>query len=256
MKLLFIGDIVREYGCNYIKKVLFKIKKEYEIDITVANGENSAVGNGINKASMDLLYSCGVDVITTGNHAFYKRDSVNIFDESEFLLRPANYPQGVVGKGVVIFETKMIQVAIINLMGTVYMDNLENPFNKIDGILSTISTKNIIVDFHAEATSEKKAMGHYLAGKVTAVFGTHTHVQTSDAVILKEHTGYITDAGMTGAEMSVLGIKKEVVIEKFKTNFPVPFEASEEPCFLNGVVIDFDERTGKCKEITPIIYRG
>ncbi len=255
MNLLFIGDVVRQSGCDFLKKSLYKLKNEYEIDITVVNGENSAFPNGLSKFSADFLFSCGVDVITTGNHAFSKRDEAFIFDDNEFILRPANYPKSVSGKGFVVIETKMISVAIVNLMGTYLLEPIDNPFNVIDEVLSQIPTKNIIVDFHAEATSEKKAMGHYLAGKVTAVLGTHTHVQTADASILLDHTGYITDVGMTGPEMSVLGVKSENVIEKFKTHFPIRFEESESPCFLNGVVVSFDEKLGKCTKITPIIYR-
>ncbi len=255
MKLLFIGDVVGKRGCEFLADNLYKIKKEHNIDITVANGENSAQGNGITKYSMDFLTSCGVDVITTGNHAFKRRDSCDMYDTTEHLLRPANYPEGVVGKGVYIIDTGMTQIAFINLMGVVFMEPLDNPFDKIDHILSNINTPNIFVDFHAEATAEKKAMGEYLAGRVTALFGTHTHVQTNDAMILKNHTGYITDVGMTGAELSVLGVKSELAVEKMRKHYPVRFEESNEPCFLNGIVTEFDKSIGKTNKIYTVIYR-
>lgn len=255
LRLLFIGDVVGKHGCDFLSKKLFSIKKEYEIDVTVINGENSADGNGITKASLDMLTSYGADVITTGNHAFKRQDCAGFFNSSGHLLRPANYPESVCGRGVYILDTGMVQLAVINLMGVIFMEPLDNPFNKIDEILSEIKTPNIFVDFHAEATSEKKAMGHYLSGRVTAVMGTHTHVQTADETILSDHTAYITDVGMTGAENSVLGVKSEIIIEKLKNRFPVRFVESREPCFLNGIVIDFDEKLGKANKITRLILR-
>lgn len=255
MRLLFIGDIVGKEGCNFLAEKLYGIKKEHSVDITVANGENSAAGNGITKYSLDFLTNCGVDVITTGNHAFKRRECSEIFEKTEHLIRPANYPDDVVGKGVYILDMGMTQVAIINLMGVVYMEPLDNPFDKIDRILSEIKTPNIFVDFHAEATAEKKAMGHYLAGRVTALMGTHTHVQTADETILKSHTGYITDTGMTGPENSVLGVKSEIAIEKLRKHYPVKFEESDEACFLNAVLIDFDVKLGKCNKISRVILR-
>ena len=255
MRLLFIGDVVGKEGCNFLAEKLYGIKKEYEIDITVVNGENSAAGNGISKYSLDFLTNCGVDVITTGNHAFKRRECSEIFDINEHLLRPANFPSGVVGRGYYILDFGITQVAIINLMGVVYMEPLDNPFDAIDKILAEIKTPNIFVDFHAEATAEKKAMGHYLAGRVTALFGTHTHVQTSDETILKNHTGYITDVGMTGPENSVLGIKSEIAIEKLRKHYPVKFIESDEPCFLNGIILDFDKILGKTNKIERLILR-
>ncbi len=255
MKLLFIGDVVGKHGCDFLSRKLFGIKKEYNIDFTIINGENSADGNGITKASLDMLTEYGADIITTGNHAFKRRECAEIFDNTEHLIRPANYPDCVCGKGYCVSEIGMIKIAVINLMGVIYMEALDNPFYKIDSILSEIDTPNIFVDFHAEATSEKKAMGRYLAGKVTAVLGTHTHVQTADEEILNGHTAYITDVGMTGAENSILGVKSEVIIEKLKNRYPVRFIESKEPCFLNGVVIDFDEKLGKSNKIERMILR-
>jgi len=231
------------------------IKQKYSIDITVVNGENSADGNGITSNSADYLFRHGADIITTGNHCFRRKEIMDMYDECDSLLRPANYPEGVLGKGVCIHDMGSSQIAVVNLMGTVYMDSLDNPFEVIDKILKEISTPNIFVDFHAEATSEKKAMGHYLAGRVTGIFGTHTHVQTADSIILKNHTAYITDAGMCGAEMSVLGVKSELAIKKMKMHCPVKFVESDEPAFINGVVAEFDQSTGKATAIKPILIR-
>ncbi|MDE6596521.1 MAG: YmdB family metallophosphoesterase, partial [Oscillospiraceae bacterium] len=168
---------------------------------------------------------------------------------------PANYPKGNPGRGFCVYDMGSFQLAVRNLMGTVYMEALDNPFASADRIISSLSTPNIIVDFHAEATGEKKAMGHYLAGRVTAVFGTHTHVQTADETILKEHTGYITDAGMCGPELSVLGVKTEIAIEKQRFHSPVKFAESENPPFINGAMIEFDEKNGKCVSIERLIVR-
>lgn len=255
MKLLFIGDVVGKAGCTFLANNLYKIKQEHDIDFTIVNGENSAEGNGITKHSMELLTNCGTDVITTGNHAFNRRECTEIFDTTPHLLRPANYPEDVIGKGYCICDVGMTQIAVINLMGVVYMEPLNNPFDTIDEILSKINTPNIFVDFHAEATAEKKAMGYYLAGRVTAMFGTHTHVQTNDANILAGHTGYITDAGMTGPEESVLGITSEIAIAKLRKHYPVKFTTSKNPCFINGVVADFDNSLGKINKIYTIIYK-
>lgn len=255
MKLLFIGDVVGKSGCDFLASKIYNIKKEHNVDITVINGENSAQGNGITRQSAEFLISCGADVITTGNHSFKRREAVSIYDENDYILRPANYPSGVVGKGVCVLDMGRRSIAVVNLMGVVYMEPIENPFTAADNILASIDTPNIFVDFHAEATAEKKCMGQYLAGRVTGVFGTHTHVQTADEMILRSHTAYITDAGMTGPENSVLGVKNELAVEKMRLHYPVKFEESEEPCFLNGVVTDFDEKTGKARSIERIIVR-
>lgn len=255
MKLMFIGDVVSKQGCEFLAKHIFDLKREYEVDILAVNGENSAPGNGITKASLDMLLNCGADVITTGNHSFQRRDSVHIYDEYDYLLRPINYPDGVIGKGVYILDAGRTQIAFINAMGVVYLEPIDNPFTAIDKALSEISTPNIFVDFHAEATAEKKCMGHYLTGRVTGVFGTHTHVQTADEMILGEHTAYITDVGMTGPERSVLGVDSDIATSKMRLHYPVMFKESSSPCFINAVVVDFDEKTGKARDIKRIIKR-
>lgn len=256
MKLLFIGDVIGKVGCDFLENNIYSIKSKYGIDVVVANGENSANGNGITRASMEQLYSMGAYVITTGNHCFGQRDSTAIFDESETLLRPANYPHGVVGHGWTVLDMGHCRIAVVNLQGVVSMSqHLDNPFTCVDGILSQLDTKNIFIDFHAEATSEKKAMGQYLAGKVTAVLGTHTHVQTADEAILSEHTAYITDVGMTGPELSVLGVESQIAIDKLRFQYPVMFRTSQNPCFINAVVIEFDEKLGKAHKIERVIWR-
>lgn len=255
MNLLFIGDVVGKTGCDMLRKNLYNIKKENNIDVTIINGENSAIGNGITKESADILFKYGADIITTGNHAYKRHEAIDLFENNDLIIRPANYPEGCAGRGYCILDMGRYQIAVINLMGTVYMDALDNPFSVVDNILKNITVKNIFVDFHAEATAEKKCMGFYLEKKVTAVIGTHTHVQTADETILSNHTAYITDAGMSGAEESVLGVCKELALEKMRMHHPVKFIQAETAGMINGVVISFDEKTGKSLEIKRIICR-
>lgn len=255
MRLLFIGDVVSHLGCDFLGSKFYSIKREYNIDVTVVNGENSADGNGITPFSCSCLTKIGADVITTGNHAFRRKEAAEIFDSCEHLLRPLNYPEGVIGKGVYIIDMGRCRLAFINLMGVVYMEPIDNPFVSIDKALKQLDTKNIFVDFHAEATAEKKAMGYFLDGRVTAVLGTHTHVQTADEQLLPEGTAYITDVGFTGPEESVLGVKKELAIQKQLYHFPVKFSEADTPCCINGAIVDFDEKTGKARSIERITVR-
>ena len=242
-------------GCDFLASKLNGIKRLYDIDVTVVNGENSAQGNGITRYSADSIVRAGADIITTGNHAFRRKEALDIFDE-DYIIRPANYPEGgCVGKGVCILDMGAYSVAFVNLMGTVYMDPLDNPFTKIDEILEQISVPNIFVDFHAEATSEKKAMGFHLAGRVSGVFGTHTHVQTADECILNGKTAYITDVGMTGPEHSCLGVEVQPAVDRLRFRMPVRFKEAEGECFLCGIVASFDEKNGKTHKIERIIVR-
>ena len=253
--LLFIGDVVGRTGTDFLTSKLSLVKRQFAVDITIVNGENSAAGDGITHESADMLIRAGADVITTGNHAFKRREATDLFD-TDYILRPANYPEGgAVGKGVCMLDMGAYSIAVINLMGTVYMDPLDNPFTKIDELLTDIETPNIFVDFHAEATSEKKAMGHYLTGRVSGVFGTHTHVQTADEMILGGHTAYITDAGMTGVEVSSLGAAIEPVLERFRFRTPVRFKEAEGDCFMCAVCVEFDEKCGKSHKIERLIIR-
>ena len=254
MKLLALGDVVGEYGSAFVRTVLPKIKRENGVDVCVANGENSAEGNGLTPFSAEYLFSCGVDVITTGNHCFRRKESYDFFDESMSVLRPFNYPSGAPGRGCMIFDAGKFQIGIINLMGTMYLDNLENPFRSVEKALEELAAvKMIFVDFHAEATSEKAAMGYYLDGRVSAVFGTHTHVQTADERVLPCGTGFITDLGMCGAIDSVLGVEKEIVMNKFLTNMPSHFENEKSgKRMINGCVFSVDEKNGKCLNVKRI----
>ncbi|MCC8043146.1 MAG: YmdB family metallophosphoesterase [Oscillospiraceae bacterium] len=254
MKLLFVGDVVGSRGCAFLEKKIHEIKRQHDIGLVIVNGENSADGNGLTRKSMNWLFTFA-DVITTGNHCFRRKQAMSLYDDYEMLLRPANFPQGAVGHGVCTVDMGSFSLAVVNLMGTAFMESLENPFHCIDRILEEISTPNILVDFHAEATSEKKALGHYLTGRVTAVVGTHTHVQTSDELVLGGHTAYITDVGMCGAELSVLGVKTEQAIYKQLTKCPVQFTESDNSPFINAVTVDFDSRTGKAQGIERLIIR-
>ncbi|MCI7766808.1 MAG: YmdB family metallophosphoesterase [Oscillospiraceae bacterium] len=254
MNILFIGDIVGSRGCDFAEKTVGRLRAKEKLDAVIANGENSADGNGITRESMERLFRFA-DIITTGNHCFRRKEFMEYYDIKANLLRPANYPEGVVGKGVTVADMGRFSLCVINLMGTAFMEPLNNPFECADKLLQNIDTPNIIVDFHAEATSEKKSMGFYLAGRVSAVIGTHTHVQTADETILSGHTGYITDAGMCGAELSVLGVKKELAIEKQRTKCPVKFVESDEPPFFNGVKLQIDEKCGKVHSIERLIIR-
>ena len=252
MNILFIGDVVGQMGCDHVRKVLPSLKKLYNIDMVIANGENSAQGNGISPDSADFLMASGVDVITTGNHAFRRRQMDETYRASDYIIRPYNYGSECVGKGICIYDFGSHSVAVVNMMGTLYLQNLDNPFHAIDEVLSKIETRNIIVDFHAEATSEKKAMGYYLSGRVSAVIGTHTHVQTADEEIIDDYTGYITDVGMTGPKESVLGVDKDIIISRFKTNYPYRFDYADSSCIMNAILIEIDEKLGKCTKISRI----
>ncbi|MCM1523983.1 MAG: YmdB family metallophosphoesterase [Ruminococcus sp.] len=254
MTVLFAGDIVGSRGCAFAEEAVCRLKGRERIDIVIVNGENSADGNGITRRSMDSLFRFA-DVITTGNHCFRRREFTENYNVKENLLRPANYPSSAPGHGFCVLDKGAYSLAVINLMGTAFMEPLNNPFECVDGILENIDTPNMIVDFHAEATSEKKAMGFYLAGRVSAVIGTHTHVQTADECILNGHTGYITDAGMCGAELSVLGVKTELAVEKQRTKCPVKFVESDNPQFFNGVMLKIDEKCGKVHNIDRLVIR-
>lgn len=255
MKILALGDVVGGSGCAAVEKVLPKFKSENNIDFCIVNGENSADGNGILKQSAEKLFAVGADVITTGNHVYRRHEFHSYLDENSFIVRPANFPEIAPGKGICIFDMGRVKIAVINIMGVVYMEALDNPFLTLDKMIDEAKAKNckiIFVDFHAEATSEKKSMGYYADGRVSAFFGTHTHTQTNDLQIFYGGTGYITDLGMCGPKHSVLGIKPELAIAKQKTHLPVRFENAEGECLINGAVFEIDENTGKCLNVELI----
>ena len=257
MRILAVGDVCGISGCETVLSVLPKIKKELHLDLVVLNGENSADSNGISKNTAELLLSAGADVITGGNHTLHRKDFRPLLDENERLIRPDNMPKAEYGTGYCLVDMGYTSVAVINLLGQVYLDmhEAENPFFAADRLIEKAKAdgaKIILVDFHAEATSEKKALGFYLDGKVSAVFGTHTHVQTNDACILPHGTGYITDLGMTGPDNSVLGIKTEIIIDRFKNCAKGKFETAEGPCSLQGVVFEIDAASGLCVSVQTV----
>ena len=254
MNILVLGDVVSQCGCEKVRAAVPPFKRLKGIDLCLANGENSAKGNGITPESANALFSSGVDFITTGNHAFRRAEMYDYFEESDCVIRPYNYPPSAPGRGIGIIDMGKVRVGVINLSGTMFMENLENPFYAADRALKEIEGCKIkLVDFHAETTSEKLALAYYLDGKVSAFFGTHTHVQTSDERILPKKTGYITDLGMCGPFESVLGVKKEIVIQKFRTRLPVRFETDENaPCLVHGCIFTVDEKSGECLEVERV----
>lgn len=255
MRLLMIGDVVGRPGRRALKENVRNLQKELDIDFVVANGENAAGGNGITREVAKELLATGIDVITMGNHVWNHKEIFGFLDQEKRIIRPANYPPGVPGVGVNVYETRrQVPIAVINLSGRVFMADLECPFRKADQLISEIQgiTRVILVDFHAEATSEKMAMGWYLAGRVSALCGTHTHVQTADERILPGGTAYITDVGMTGPRDSVIGVKRELVLDKFLTQLPRRFEVASGLYQFNAVVIEIDDESGEAREINRI----
>ena len=247
MKLLCIGDVVAGIGCEFLRKRLPALKKNMGIDVVICNGENSADGNGVHPTSADFLFQSGVDVITLGNHAFRRREIYSYLEDNEFIIRPANYPKSTTpGRGYCILDMGRYTVGVINLIGNVFnAAPLDCPFYTVDGVLADMKADIIVVDIHAEATSEKRSLGFYLDGRVSAVFGTHTHVQTADAQVLPKGTGYITDAGMTGPCQSVLGVDPAITITSFRDKLPIRFEPIKGECSMDCVLFEIDEKTGK-----------
>ncbi|WP_366749692.1 TIGR00282 family metallophosphoesterase [Tepidanaerobacter sp. EBM-38] len=249
-----IGDIVGRPGRTIIREKLLFLRKKYEVNFIIANGENAAGGNGITEKIAQELFISGVDFITTGNHVWDNKDIFNFIDTENRIIRPANYPNSP-GKGYQIVQIGAgTKIGILNISGRTFMSPLDCPFKAADLIIQEMKnvTKIIVVDFHAEATSEKIAMGWYLDGRVSLVAGTHTHVQTADEKILTNGTAYITDIGMTGPCNSVLGIEKERVINKFISQMPVRFEVAKGSAEINGIIVDIDESTGRALKIQRI----
>ncbi|NLI93705.1 MAG: TIGR00282 family metallophosphoesterase [Peptococcaceae bacterium] len=254
MQILFIGDIVGKPGREAVATLLPDLQKEHHFDLIVANAENASGGRGLTKEVANELFDSGIHFLTMGNHVWDQKDIIKFIDDERRLIRPANYPKGVPGKGYGFVIHNGIKTGIINLSGRVFLPPLENPFTMVMQLINTISleTPIILVDFHAEATSEKVALGWLLNGKASAVLGTHTHIQTADARILDQGTAFITDVGMTGPRDSVLGMKKEIVINSFLTQMPARFEVANGVIQLNAVILDIDEKTGKARRIVPV----
>jgi 2',3'-cyclic-nucleotide 2'-phosphodiesterase len=255
MRILFIGDIVGKPGRQAVESLLERCVADHQIDFTVANGENAAGGMGITPVIASEFLDLGIDVLTSGNHIWAKKEILPFLDEEERLLRPANYPDRVPGRGAGIFRLgNGKKVGVLNIEGRVFMRNLECPFRVSEKEVEKLreQTPIILVDFHAEATSEKVALAWFLNGKVSAVVGTHTHVQTADERILSGGTAYITDVGMTGPFASVIGIRRQIAIERFLTQVPVKFDVATEEIELQGVIVEIDEQTGKSRSIERV----
>ena len=250
MKILFIGDIVGRPGREFIVRNLNKIKTENKIDICVANGENASHGNSITLTSAKELWSAGIDVFTMGNHTF-NRNVSDVFDDFEYIVRPANFSKTLPGSGSIVFDTGKYRLGIINVQGQVYMDPINSPFEAALSEYNQIKNEcdAILVDFHAEATSEKAALAHFLDGKVSAVVGTHTHVQTADEKILQNGTAFITDVGMTGVYDSILGTKTEIIVNRFAYNKKDKFELADGKVQFDAVIINVNDANGKATEI-------
>lgn len=250
MRLLIIGDVVGPCGTDFLKHNLHNIATTNKIDMIIANGENAAKNNGLDSISADVIFSAGVDVITSGNHIWHKFEMQNVIDNYENILRPANYPGDCPGNGYVVYKVGGMRVLVISVLGTVYLESLTSPFETVDRILKREegSYDISIVDIHAEATSEKAAFARYFDGRITAVVGTHTHVQTADERILPKGTAFITDLGMTGAYESILGVECERVINKFLTKMPTRFEQADGECQFNAIIVTIDDST--CKAIS------
>ncbi len=257
MKILAVGDIVGESGVRKLKEELPKIKKEKNIDFVITNGENSAGGMGLTEKNFKDIMEAGTNVVTMGNHTWGKKDIFKFIDNPN-LLRPANYPKGVVGKGLGIYECKGKKIAVMNFLGRVDLNILtENPFVLAKEMVEELQGKvdMIFIDFHAEATAEKIAMGRFLDGKITALFGTHTHVQTADEQILPNGTAYITDLGMTGPKDSVIGMNIQASLKRFETTLPEKYKLAEGACILNAVVFEIDDETNKAISIERIYIK-
>lgn len=252
MKVLAVGDLVGEGGLNKLKKDLSNLQEAENIDFTIVNAENVSSGSGIIKSDYNELCKLKIDVMTMGNHTWGRKDIFTFINNAN-IIRPANYSKGVPGKGFTIIERNGKKVAVINLIGRTDLPVLSNsPFTAIDGILSNIEADYVIVDFHAEATAEKVAMAYYLDGRVSAIFGTHTHVQTADERILEKGTGFITDIGMTGPKNSVIGMDKDVALRRFLTSIPERYKLADGECMINAVVFDIDDENKKTKSIHRI----
>ncbi len=256
MRVLFIGDVIGRIGREAVKNLLPKTVDFYKIDFVIANGENLAGGFGLTKETADEMFAAGVDVLTSGNHIWDKKVALKLVQEDSRILRPANYPpEKVPGTGAGVYAKNGARVGVINLIGRVFMDFYDDPFRKADELLAQMRSETdiIFVDFHGEASSEKQAMGYYLDGRVTAILGTHTHVQTADERLLPGQTAYITDAGMTGPIDSVIGLNKHEAMQRFFTRIPHRFmEVPKGEAVMCAVIVELDPKTGRAKSVTRI----
>ncbi len=255
MNILCIGDVVGRLGTEMVQSQLPFLKQEYAINFVVANGENATTGNGINEQRLEMLLDSGVDVVTMGNHTFSKKNILELFRRDYPIIRPANYPPDTPGNGWIVRSCCGCKIAVVNLIGRTFMNPADCPFRIMDEILSTVEADVFLVDFHAEATSEKAALAWYLDGKVQLVFGTHTHVQTADERLLPEGTAFITDIGMTGPYQSVLGVDKDIAIYRFTHAMPKRYEIADSNPQLCGVILELNNDTKEVKSIKRIQIR-
>lgn len=256
MKILLVGDIVGSPGRRIFRDAVKCLRDENAVQAVIANGENAAAGNGITLALADELFKAGADAITLGDHVWGQKELETTIGGERRLVRPQNVPPGTPGQGCVTVQTACGPLAVVNLLGRVFMNPADCPFRAMDALLKTLPRNvPVLVDFHAEATSEKIAMGFYLDGRVAAVFGTHTHVQTNDAMLLPKGTAYMTDLGMTGPYLSVIGREIEPVLKKFTTGVPAKFDVAKGPCVLEGAILDLDRASGRAVSITPYRIR-
>lgn len=256
MNVLCVGDVIGTVGSDFLRRHLPGLKRLKKIDAVIVNGENSADSNGITPNSADGIFTAGADCITTGNHSFQRRESYEMYEGDLPVIRPANFPAGAPGRGSQIVDFGRLRLRVINIMGNAEMrTNLRCPFETMDSLLEQDKCRLTIVDFHAEATGEKRALAEYLDGRVSAVFGTHTHVQTADEQILPKGTGFITDVGMTGPINSCLGVKPELAVSFMRTQMPTRLEYADGPCMLNAVLFELDEQTGKTVSVERINIR-
>lgn len=256
MDILFIGDVVGSPGRDMVKEYLPRLKEKYRPQLTIINGENAASGKGITEKIYKQFLEWGAQAITMGNHTWDKKEIFEFIEEADLMVRPANFPENNPGKGIVFIRVNGLDVAIINLQGRTFLPTNDDPFAAADKLIVEAKkrTNIIFLDFHAEATSEKLAMGWHVDGRISAIAGTHTHVQTADERILPGGTAYITDAGMTGPYDGILGVEKESVLKRFKTNLPVRFEiAKSGRTQLSGILVTIDNKTGLAKQIKRII---
>ena len=256
MRILAVGDVVGNVGVEHLQKHLWRVRNENKIDVCVVNGENASEISGVSRADAQRILDAGADVITLGNHTWGRRDIQGMLDESESVIRPANYVPGLPGNGYTILTVSGYKVLFINLIGTVNMEAESNPFLAADKIFERErgGYDLAVVDFHAEATSEKIAMGRYLDGRAALVFGTHTHVQTADEQILPRGTAYITDVGMSGPMNGVLGVSYDIIIRRFLTHLPERFMVANGDIKAHGVIVDADPSTGLAKNIQRIVF--
>lgn len=256
MRIMLTGDVVGRPGRRAFREYTPRLRSEKGIDVVIVNGENAAGGKGLTRRALDELYSGGADIVTSGNHIWDKKDVLEFIDREPFLIRPANYPEGTPGKGSCIYPFKAKNIGVLNLSGRTFMPPMDCPFQKAEGILRemTPDCDILLLDFHAETTSEKMAMGWYLDGRVNAVVGTHTHIQTADERLLPRGTAYLTDLGMVGPWNSVLGVDADRIIYKFTTGMPVRFELAEGPCVYSAAIVEIDDRTNRTSGIERIIF--